>query len=239
MTRFFQLSLNDFRNVLREQILWMLYFAAPLVQFLAARMLLPWLEGQFPTLAAYRPLIVILMTIQITSGIGFVLASIMLDEKDDGVLTAIRVLPLSADAFLFSRLGTGLLVAFLFSLVMLAGTGAFHLPALSAAGGSFLLALIMPVVVLALAGLARNKVEGLALFKVLSTLLLLPALSLFLPHGLGYLLAVIPVYWSMHFIMQGANGQPAGLFFAAALLTHLLVLRLLYRWFRRRVFEKS
>ena len=121
-----------------------MFFLAPVLQFLLARLLVPWLVEAFPVLAEYRLIILMLMALQVVTGIGFVAASIMLDEKDEGVLTAIRTLPLGAHTFLVSRLLGAVLIAFIFSLAMLGGTGLSALPGPTLPAAALLLALLTP-----------------------------------------------------------------------------------------------
>jgi hypothetical protein len=236
MSRILQLGLNDFRNIVREQILWVMFFFAPLLQFLLARLLVPRLEDAFPALADFRLVILMLMALQVVSGIGFVVASIMLDEKDEGVLTAIRTLPLGADTFLISRLLGAVLIAFVFSLAMLGGTGLVALPGPALPTAALLFALLTPTVALVLAGFARNKVEGLAIFKVLNLVLLLPVVSLFLSGVARYALSVIPVYWTYLFVDRASSGAGAAFYGLVALTFHSAVLIGLYHWFKRKVF---
>ena len=217
-------------------MLWVMFFLAPVLQFLLARLLVPWLVEAFPVLAEYRLIILMLMALQVVTGIGFVAASIMLDEKDEGVLTAIRTLPLGAHTFLVSRLLGAVLIAFIFSLAMLGGTGLSALPGPTLPAAALLLALLTPLVALVLAGFARNKVEGLAIFKVLNLVLLLPVASLFLNSAARYALSIVPVYWTYQFIDGVNNGTLAAGYGLVALAFHLAVIAGLYRWFKRKIF---
>jgi fluoroquinolone transport system permease protein len=186
MNKLLALSLTDCRNIFREQILYIMFVGAPVAQFLIARFLLPWVGEQFPAVVPYFPLIVMLMIVQVVSSIGFVGASILLDERDEDVLTAIRVMPVSATYFLTYRLLFTVLVSLAYALAMIRFTGLVFVPWPEAVAAAFLFACLGPVVLLVLAVFSTNKVEGLAVFKGLSLVLLLPAASFFISGGLKY-----------------------------------------------------
>ena len=223
--------------ILREEMLWFMLFVVPALQFSAALLLLPWLEEQFPVMAEYHLLVVMLMTLQVVTSIGFVLASMLLDERDEEVLTALRAMPVGVNAFLFYRLGIGTVMAVLFAYAMLSIPGLEGLglaPRLMAAA---LFASAAPITTLALATLSSNKVEGLAVYKGLSIILLIPAGSFFIDSWVQYVLGIVPVYWALHYLDSTLAGEPAVLELLMALLTHGLALALLFQLFKRRVFS--
>lgn len=238
MSHFLQLSLNDLRNIFREKILWVMFLVAPLLQFFIARLALPWLTGTFPVSAPYESLILMLMTLQVVAGISFVLSSMLLDERDEQIISAIRVLPLGAASFLGYRLLGGSLIAGLYAWFMLAGTGLISFGLWPALGGTLYFALTMPIVALILATFARNKVEGLAIFKGLNLILMLPAFSLFIDSAAKFLFAPVPLFWTFQFLSSAEAGAPVWGMFAAGVGLHLAFLYGLYRLFRKRHWKK-
>jgi fluoroquinolone transport system permease protein len=216
--------------------LYIMFVGAPVAQFLIARFLLPWVGEQFPAVVPYFPLIVMLMIVQVVSSIGFVGASILLDERDEDVLTAIRVMPVSATYFLTYRLLFTVLVSLAYALAMIRFTGLVFVPWPEAVAAAFLFACLGPVVLLVLAVFSTNKVEGLAVFKGLSLVLLLPAASFFISGGLKYAFGIIPVYWSFQFFDAAVAAKPGWGFFAAAFFTHLLFTLVLASLFKKKVF---
>jgi len=227
----------DLRMILREQMLWFMLFVVPGLQFSMALLLLPWLEGQFPVMADYRQLIVMLMTLQVVTGIGFVLASMLIDERDEQVLAALRAMPIGVNTFIFYRLGIGTAMAVLFSYAMLSVPGMGGLGPASRLAAAFLFASAAPITTLALAAFSSNKVEGLAVYKGLSLILLMPAASFFIDSWLQYAFALVPVYWALQYLDKALAGEGAILELFMALLTHGLALWGLFRLFKRRVFS--
>ncbi|PHN03281.1 hypothetical protein [Flavilitoribacter nigricans] len=233
-----RLSITDFRQILREQLLWVMFIVAPAAQFALARWLVPELIAAFPVFDGYQVLIAGAFTVQVVSGIGFVMAMMLLDEKDDGVLSAIRVLPLGPGAFLIYRLFTATMIAVIFGFAMLYFSGLVAFSVGEAFAAALLFALICPAVVLFMSTYGDNKVEGLAMYKGVNLVLLLPIVSFFVPDGWHFALGFIPDFWSFHFTAALAGEQDIPwLFFGLGVLAHLLLIGLLYRQFRRRVFH--
>jgi len=199
MKKILALSFNDIRNIFREQILIFMFLVSPIIMFLVARFALPEAGLRYPLVVDYYPLILLLLILQISTGIGFVIASIILDERDEGVLTGIRVMPLEVNTFILYRILFSMGVSFITSLLMIRGTGLIEVDWLVTLGVALLFSMVAPLVLLALPCFSKNKVEGLAFFKGLNLVLLLPAASFFIHSKITYLLGFIPLYWTFNF----------------------------------------
>ena len=234
LSKWLHLTLTDFQNVMREQLLLFMFFIAPALQFLTGRFGVPWLAGYFPVIDEYRELALILLTVQICSGVGFVMASILLDEKDEGIHTAIRTLPVGTATFLAYRMSITTFITFLFSWSMITFGGLIALSAWKSCAVALLFALIAPVVTMVMATFSRNKVEGLAMFKVLNLILLIPVLGLFLAPPVQYVFGLIPMYWSYQYLADG-TGQSS--WWLIGLAYHLGLLALLFRIFNKRFYR--
>lgn len=237
MEKIFRLARLDLSMILREQMLWFMLFVVPGLQFSMALLLLPWLERRFPVMADYHSLILMLMTLQVATSIGFVLASMLLDERDEQVLTALRAMPVGVNTFLFYRLSIGTFMAVLFSYCMLSAPGMEGLGPASRLAAAFLFASTAPITTLALAVFSSNKVEGLAVYKGLSLILLIPAGSFFIDSWAQYALGIVPVYWTLHFVDGALARNTAFVELVVALVTHGLALWALFVLFKRRVFS--
>jgi hypothetical protein len=229
------LSLNDLRNILREQILVVLFLVLPLICLLVASLVVPLLTQRYPDLVPYLPVILMMLTMQIAAGVGFVTSSMFLDEKDQQLLPVLRTLPLSISFFLGYRLLFSFLYTFSFAWLMGSVTGlvSFSL------GESLLYALLFafpaPVIMLVMASLAGNKVEGLAIFKGINFLHLLPLAAFFMPGSNRHVFGILPMHWSFQFIHSMALDAPVWGYLAAGLSLHVLLLLGLLWWFQRRV----
>ena len=236
MQKLLRLARLDFSMILREQMLWFMLFVVPGLEFCLALWLLPWLERQFPPIADYHALILMLMTLQVVTSIGFVLASMLLDERDEQVLMVLNTMPVGVNTFLFYRLGIGTIMAVLFSFSMLSVPELAGLNLASRLTASFLFAGTAPITTLALASFSSNKVEGLAVYKGLSLILMIPAGSFFIQSWVQYTLGIVPVYWTLHYVEKKLAGDPAFEMLFVALLMHGLALWGLFKLFKKRVF---
>lgn len=233
-----QLSVTDFRQILREQLLWVMFIVAPTAQFALARWLVPVLIGYFPALDGYQPLFVGAFTLQVVTGIGFVVAMMLLDEKDDGVLSAIQVLPISSGTFIFYRLFMATLIGLVFAFAMLYFSGLISITFGQSLAGALLFAMISPAVTLFMSSFGDNKVEGLAMYKGINLVLLLPIASFFTPPQWRYLFGFIPDFWSFHYVQEVVTTQrfpwPE---LGVGLLIHGILIYTLLVQFRKRMFR--
>ena len=85
---------------------------------------------------------------------------------------------------------------------------------------------------------AQNKLEGMAFFKGINLLLILPVLSFFLTGFMKYLFIPIPVFWTYLLYKSALLNEMVGLIFAAGLMVYLTVLLFLFLQFKKRVFER-
>lgn len=125
--------------------------------------------------------------------LGWVTGFLLLEDRDEGMLTALEVTPVGKGGFIAWRLGHCALLVFVLSLLTVFAA----LPGTSMAvafGAALLAAGYGALVALFLVAFAGNKVEGLALTKLVNLGLVVPLLAL-LPSPLRYLAAPLPPFW--------------------------------------------
>ena len=235
MGKIIALTITDIRNIFREQLLYFMFAGAPVLQFAAARFLVPWIGELYPQIEPYYPLILLLLLLQLVTGTGFVIASILLDERDEGVLTALRIMPISENAFILYRLLFAVVISFLFSLFMILFSGLAEMSLLHALINALLLSLISPIMVLILATFSQNKIEGLAIFKGVNLVIFLPVAAFFINSSGRHLFGILPFHWSYQYFNAVANGQSAPLMMFIAVVSHLLLLNILVQVFKKKV----
>ncbi len=135
------------------------------------------------------PLVLILPALLI----GWVTGFLLLEDRDDNTLTAIAVTPLGKLGFVGYRVSVTAAVVF----AIVAASAPLVIPAtppwvalliaLLIAAESVMVAAILPAI-------ARNKVEGLALTKVINIAAVLPFVAI-VPSPWRYLAGVVPSYW--------------------------------------------
>lgn len=130
-----------------------------------------------------------------TMMIGMICAFLLLDERDEGIGTYFRITPAGGRAYLVARLGIPMIWAFITTLVVM-GLFALALDNIAVILTAAVLATFQGVIFcMVLAVMAGNKVEGLALAKIVNILILgLPA-AWFISAPYKYLLGFLPSFW--------------------------------------------
>lgn len=210
------LARTDARTLRRDTLLAPLLLVPPLLM-LAVRLvhepLLDWLRAsQGFDAEAYLPWALgALFLVQIPVLVGSAFGLLVLDERDDGTLTALQVTPLGAAGYLRYRVAAAAAVATLYVLAGTPLTGLLPLGAtirgvVAAAPAAALLA---AAATLLLPALGSNKVEGLALMKGMSLPLLLPVASWFVPSPWRWAFAPLPTFWPLETLWASVAGRPA------------------------------
>ena len=133
----------------------------------------------------------------------------LLEDRDEGILTVMRVTPLGRTGYLTGRLLFPVLLAAVGAATVVPLCG-LHRPAAQ----QFFWAVVasLPgaaVVPLLLSGFAANKVEGLAVFKLLGVLFLGPVVLL-LPEHLSFIGWPLSSYWAARAYVAGGAVEAAG-----------------------------
>ena len=231
------LVLADLKLVFRDRML-SLFFFAPLLLILFVWLFVPYLTAAYPAVEEFHPYIMMFASMQTAILFGFITSFMILEEKDEHVLEVIRILPVAPGFFilyrlLFSAFFSALSAFFMIVFGGVANPGLFIAFLLSLQYG-----LVAPFIILIVGTFAQNKIEGMAWFKGVNLLLILPVLSFFLTGLIKYLFAVIPVFWTYLLYATALSGEKVGLVFTAGLAVYLVVLALLFVQFKKRVFGR-
>ncbi|MBI1389027.1 MAG: hypothetical protein GC154_11320 [bacterium] len=232
------LTLNDSRLVGRDPLLKRMLFV-PLVYVAMLRWLLPAVAGwlsEYADITPYYPLFVSYILVATVPLIfGVVTSFILLEERDEGTLAALRVTPLPPRDYLLHRALLPMLccapaLALSFALTCMDGmtwNGRFAV----AAAASFW----APLTGLFTAALAENKIQGFALLKLVGIFQAFPLAAYFVPMPWQLAFGVVPIYWplKMHWMLIDGAG-PVWPCFAAGALLHIICIILLMKIFIRR-----
>ena len=195
------LARNDLFNLRRDPLL--IYLAlVPWLMVLLVRLAVPgltlWLQEVYGVdLAPYYPLIVSFFFImEIPMIIGVIMGLLLLDERDDGVITALGVTPVSGLRFVRYRLELMIGLSAVHVLICAPLTGLVPPAAWPRLVPIALLcSLFAPLLALIMAVFAGNKLEGLALMKALGVLLVGPVAAYFIRSEWRLVLGLLPSYW--------------------------------------------
>jgi fluoroquinolone transport system permease protein len=221
------LSKNDFRSTFRDPVFkGMLFF--PLASFAIVYWGLPALQGAWPAVEPYKQVVLMWACLQSSTMFGFIYGFLFLEEKEDNIWQAIRVLPVKGMTLVFSRLLAGIIISMLVNFLLIYFGNIIFIPLYKALLLAFLFSLSAPLIALWLGAMAKNKIEGLAQMKILNIFLILPGLIYILPYKAFTLTALVPTYWAFKSVEYSVfEGNNFWLFFAVGVLFHLLVIYLL------------
>ena len=235
MNRLLTLSLNDFRVVFRDPMLRIFLFL-PLLVITLVVWGVPFLFSVYPTAKDYDYVILMWAGLQTATMFGFICGFVFLEEKDEQVFIALRVMPITAGTLIGVRLLLGVSITLIVNILLFSLTQWVSMSWVQIIVTAFQLALLAPLLTLALVTFAQNKVEGLAQFKVYNLLAILPTLIYFLPYSVLHGLAIIPTYWTFRSIEAMDNGGPYLVYTGIGFVEYLIVLIGLGWFFEKRVF---
>jgi len=201
MVTVFRLAVNDLKNIIRDTLLLSLAILYPillisfsqiLVQFIA-----PNIEGSIPLAGNFTVFLMLFVTI-IPILYGFIASFLILDEKDEHLLTVLRVMPISRNTYLIYRMMFLTFFSFIVLLIfpplsgLLENTQFSYLEYLPIA---VLFSLLTPFSAMLVSSFATNKVQAFAIFKISATIYMLPLFTFLISDNLKYLFSPAPNFW--------------------------------------------
>ena len=220
--------------------------AAPLAVALIFRFAVPDSETLQATLAAYlgedmgaslaraAPLLLMSLLTAIAPGmVGAVYGLLLVGERDERTMMALRVMPVSFARYVAARLFTPLAFSVGVTIVAYPVAGLAPLPITTVALIAIVNAISAPVVAFAMAAIARNKMAALAVMRVANSVLALPVLAYFAVPPMLYLAWPSPAYWQMKSLWLAADALPFLGTLAVAAAMNILLLLLFYSLFER------
>lgn len=234
-----QMLVADLIKVLREPFFWLILIAPFLLGY-GMHYFLPYLEQRFPAieLAYYFPVIVALLVLTSPLYYGFVLGLQVLDEKDENVLLAVAVTPISLKTYLAARITIYSLVSIpiiviVHEMIAVLAVDRFQLIMVALAGS-----LNTPLIVLLLGAFAKNQLEGFVIAKSLGFLMLFPLVMYFVPDYWHLICGVLPTYWPIIAYYTAVAPDGSNWFFYLAIVMSLIMQPLAIAYLYRR-FEGS
>lgn len=171
---------------------------------------------------------------------GAVIGFSILDDRDDQIMSSIRVTPLNLNTFMLSRL----IVVYLFSfaacvfIMWFAPIGALAWNEILSI--AFLASFSAPLGGLLINIFASNKIEGFAIMKLTGVAIFLPVISLIFTDARELFFAVVPAFWPGKMISALVRGEEQmflglRLYFWIGLVYVLVLNYLTYRKFERKI----
>ena len=238
MIKLLSLIRADTRSIFRDVIL-MLSLLGPLLIALVLRIGLPLATAYLQDvldfdLTPFFPLILVFQLFLSAMIIGVLVGFIILDDRDENILVYLAVTPLSMSSYLVYRLLSPAVISFLITIIAVKIGDVTTLSIAQLLPVILLASLEAPMSSLFLASYASNKVEGLALSKILGILFVAPVVAVLVDSVWRFAAAILPPFW----LAQGVYtvGQTQGwLWLVVGALVHVLMLSMLFRKFVYRV----
>ncbi len=235
MVSFIRLMATDMRNIIRDRMLLYSAFLFPVVLIIICRLILPWISENVSDLTGYYSLLFMMFSIIFPMIFGFIIAFLIMDERDEHLLTVLRVMPISRSTYLIYRmvLIIGLCFIFVFTFPVLSGL--IDISLLDYLPIAILLSIFAPVLALIVNNLANNKIQAFAIFKMLGSVFFLPLFALFIAEDWKYILGIIPNFWTFMALdsILTTGSQDIG-FLGVGFVTHLALLGVLFYLFNRK-----
>jgi fluoroquinolone transport system permease protein len=193
----------------------------------ASRILASWIA-----LEPYYPLLVSTMVVFIPMMYGIVVGFMLLDERDENTLTALKVTPMSPRKYLLYRVTVPIVVSIVTTLLAYPLVGLIDVDLASLVVVTALASLSAPFIALIFAAFARNKVEGFAIQKMLGGVFMIPLVAYFTPMNWQLAFGVFPTYWTLKaFWIACEGGSGLWICVLAGILVHLAFIGLLMKRF--------
>lgn len=240
MRRFAALVKGDFINIVRDPMLRLFIFMPLFIPLLfrilvqnGSRLLREYTGFE---LSPYYLLIVSIVILMAPLILGTAIGFVLLDERDENILSFIAVTPLGKRGQLAYKLSIAVLISFICTYLSLFLTGLVEILPVHLLPVALMAALEAPFITLFITAFASNKVEGLVMSKATGLLMTGPLLAYFVPEPWSHLALIFPTTWVARAFQAGYESLgPFLLYNGGGFLVHILVLFLFLRIYERRV----
>ena len=236
MVYFIKLMKNDLKNIFRDRFLTYAIFMGPILFAIIGRIAFPWItDNYYPDLIYLYPAFFMLFSLFIPMIFGFITGFLIMDERDENLLTVLRVMPISRSSYLFYRMILMIIFAFIFVLAFPWLTGLIEVDFWNYLPIAALFAVFTPVLGLVVNIIATNKIQAFAIFKTLGGVFLLPIFAFSIEGWMRYLFSPIPNFWTFKALEQlletGANDY---LSIEIGFVFHFAILAVLFHKFNKK-----
>ncbi|WP_193310400.1 ABC transporter permease [Halorubrum halophilum] len=203
------LAVSDLRNWVRDPLLVYIGLSPFLIGLLARFGVAP-LDAavDFVSLAAYSTELLAAFLFTPAGTLGFAAGFFMLEDREQGILQALRATPLTGRGYLLYRGVVFLGLGFLSTLVMIPLVGLETLAPVPFVIISFVASLHTAVAGLLMASLAANTVEGVGVSKLLGFLIIAPVAAIALvAEPIQFVAGVFPPFWASKATVAVLSGE--------------------------------
>jgi len=235
MVQIRKLLVNDLRNIVRDRLLLYSAFLIPLIIIIITRLIIPWISENVAPMEQFYSLLFMFIVIMIPLMFGFVLGFLIMDERDENLLTVLRVMPISRNTYLLYRMMFLSVLSLIYILLFPILTGLIEISFIDYLPTALLLMLLTPTLGLIANIVATNKVQAFAVFKTLGGVFYIPLFAFFINNDLKYILGIIPNFWTFMALdtILTTGGQNYG-YIGIGFCLHFVFLGILFYFFNKK-----
>lgn len=203
MNKIVRLIKNDMKNTVRDKMM-MSMFLFPVIIIIIFRVIGDLVDNS-PEGLAFIPILFAMGIITLPSLFGYTTGFMFLDERDENIFQALRVIPIKPSVFIAYRVTFATIMSFLFGYLYILFTGMMDFSPMVTVALALMAGLEAPLLALLLSLLVKNKVAGIAFFKFMAMILIIPLFMGFTEGNTDYIFAFIPSFWQAHIVINGLS----------------------------------
>ncbi|ONI46879.1 hypothetical protein AN644_02305 [Candidatus Epulonipiscium fishelsonii] len=171
----------------------------PFILTIIGRILVPIITDATLTdtfnLANHYPAIMVFFVIMNPIIFGAIVGLMLLDERENNVISAIQILPIKFSQYLLSKATLFTVLSIASGIIVTYSIDLYYVPFIASLFINIVASLGVFFGMLLVNLFASNKVEGFATMKGSGFLLVIPVVALYIPAPFKYLCALAPAYW--------------------------------------------
>ena len=228
-------ALSDFKLIFRDPSL-RLFLLLPGMIFLVVGPFLEYLIEEYPGVNDFASYIIMAATVQASIMFGFIYSMVFIDEKETEINKVYAVIPSSKRNTINARLLIPTVIAIVVAFCIISFQNILTVSLESKLSISIIAGLMSPILALSVAGISKNKMEGLTWFKIINSLVTLPLLAFFVPK-FRLFFSIFPTHWLFQGFDISVNGGQSSLYFITGILYALVLNYLLVIYFIKKQFD--
>lgn len=240
VNRIYVMLKGDFKNISRDLML-LFILISPIIIALVFNFLIPYAENLLEAelgfqLVEHYLFILSFIIMLVPMMYGMIISFLIIEEKDENILSYLFVTPLSKVEYLLYRTTTAVIMSALFNIFILYFLNLIEIRFIQSLPVILLAALNSILTVLIIVTFSKNKVEAFAYAKITGILFIAPLIGYLFESNWRYLAAVFPPFWiSESFISIYSSNTNYLTALTGGLLIYSLWIYLLGKYFIKKI----
>lgn len=204
MKKIFKLSITDFKLIFRDPSLRTFLFF-PVILIVLIIWVLPSLVEKYDFLIPFLPVFIIVAAIENTQMFCFISSMVLIDEKESDVAKVYGIVPFTKFQYIISRFLIPYLFTVALNIILFFAQPFYTISLGNNLAISFLTALIVPLYVLSINAIVKNRMQGMVYIKAFNMIVLIPIVAFFVPEKIKHVFGVLPTHWIFQSIDNVVN----------------------------------